>query len=78
MASGHEYRTRRPNTWLLRPTPLVKSLLANPGLSTHVPSVFAGFAQVSFRRKSRRDLLIMSITARDPQQTWRMDAPVGH
>jgi hypothetical protein len=30
MASGHEYRTRRPNTWLLRPTPQVKILLANP------------------------------------------------
>jgi hypothetical protein len=30
---------------------------------------FADFAQVSFRRKSRRDLLIMSITARDPNRT---------
>jgi hypothetical protein len=29
---------------------------------------FAGFAQVSFRRKSRPDVLIMSITARDPLQ----------
>jgi hypothetical protein len=35
MASGHEYRTRRPNTWLLRPTPQVKILLANPEPSTH-------------------------------------------
>ena len=31
----HEYRTRRPNTWLLRPTPQVKILLANPEPSTH-------------------------------------------
>jgi hypothetical protein len=38
MASGHEYRTRRPNTWLLRPTPQVKILLANPEPSTHGPS----------------------------------------
>lgn len=30
MASGHEYRATRPNTWLLRPTPQVKILLANP------------------------------------------------
>ena len=30
MASGHEYRAKRPNTWLLRPTPQVKILLANP------------------------------------------------
>src|SRR5215469_11322541 len=30
MASGHAYRARRPNTWLLRPTPQVKILLANP------------------------------------------------
>ena len=37
MASGHEYRTRRPNTWLLRPTPQVKILLANPEPSTHGP-----------------------------------------
>jgi hypothetical protein len=28
--------------------------------------------EVSFRGKSRRDLLIMSITARDAQQTWRL------
>jgi hypothetical protein len=28
MASGHEYRSRRPNTWLLRPTLQVKVLLA--------------------------------------------------
>jgi hypothetical protein len=39
MASGHEYRTRRPNTWLLRPTPQVKILLANPEPSTHGPSL---------------------------------------
>ena len=38
MASGHEYRTRRPNTWLLRPTPQVKILLANPEPSTHGPT----------------------------------------
>ena len=35
MASGHEYRAKRPNTWLLRPTPQVKILLANPEPSTH-------------------------------------------
>jgi len=34
MASGHEYRAKRPNTWLLRPTPQVKILLANPELSS--------------------------------------------
>jgi hypothetical protein len=39
MASGHEYRTRRPNTWLLRPTPQVKILLANPEPSTHGPKL---------------------------------------
>ncbi|MGY4330907.1 hypothetical protein ACVWWG_005324 [Bradyrhizobium sp. LB7.2] len=39
MTSGHEYRTRRPNTWLLRPTPQVKILLANPEPSTHGPSL---------------------------------------
>jgi hypothetical protein len=38
MASGHEYRTRRPNTWLLRPTPQVKILLANPEPPTHGPT----------------------------------------
>ena len=38
MASGHEYRIRRPNTWLLRPTCKVKILLANPEPSTHDPS----------------------------------------
>ena len=37
MASGHEYRAKRPNTWLLRPTPQVKILLANPEPSTHGP-----------------------------------------
>jgi hypothetical protein len=48
MASGHEYRTRRPNTWLLRPTPQVKILLANPEPSTHGPS--------PKERLSRRDV----------------------
>lgn len=38
MASGHEYRTNRPNTWLLRPRCKVKILLANPEPSTHGPS----------------------------------------
>jgi hypothetical protein len=38
MASGHEYRTSRPNTWLLRPTLQVKILLANLEPSTHGPS----------------------------------------
>jgi hypothetical protein len=38
MASGPVYRTQRPNTWLLRPTPQVKILLANPEPSTHGPS----------------------------------------
>ncbi|WP_247301729.1 hypothetical protein, partial [Bradyrhizobium sp. 179] len=33
----HEYRAKRPNTWLLRPTPQVKILLANPEPSTHGP-----------------------------------------
>lgn len=37
MASGHEYRTNRPNTWLLRPRCKVKILLANPEPSTHGP-----------------------------------------
>lgn len=37
MASGHEYRTRRPNTWLLRPTPQVKILLANPARAVQPP-----------------------------------------
>jgi hypothetical protein len=40
MASGHVYRARRPNTWLLRPTPHVKILLANPEPSTHGPKVW--------------------------------------
>jgi hypothetical protein len=34
MASGHVYRTNRPNTWLLRPILNVKILLANPAPST--------------------------------------------
>jgi hypothetical protein len=38
MASGPVYRTQRPNTWPLRPTPHVKILLANPEPSTHGPS----------------------------------------
>ncbi len=38
MASGHEYRANRPNTWLLRPTLHVKILLANLEPSTHGPS----------------------------------------
>ena len=38
MASGHEYRANRPNTWLLRPRCKVKILLANPEPSTHGPS----------------------------------------
>ena len=29
-----------------------------------------GFAEVSFRRQSRRDLLAASITAHDPERTW--------
>ena len=37
MASGHANRTHRPNTWLLRPTPQVKILLANREPSTHGP-----------------------------------------
>jgi hypothetical protein len=48
MASGHEYRTRRPNTWLLRPTPQVKILLANPEPSTHGPS-----SSLAQRREAR-------------------------
>jgi hypothetical protein len=31
-----------------------------------IATTFAGFTQVSFRGKSRRDLLIVSIAARDP------------
>lgn len=38
MASGHAYRTNRPNTWLLRPSCKVKILLANQEPSTHGPS----------------------------------------
>jgi hypothetical protein len=32
------YRANRPNTWLLRPTPQVKILLANLEPSTHGPT----------------------------------------
>ena len=36
MASGHVNRTKRPNTWLHRPTlQNVKKALANPEPSTH-------------------------------------------
>jgi hypothetical protein len=35
MASGHVNRTRRPNTWLLRPDCDVKKVLANAEPSTH-------------------------------------------
>src|SRR5262245_12713952 len=35
MASGHVNRTRRPNTWLLRPDCDVKKVLANMEPSTH-------------------------------------------
>jgi hypothetical protein len=54
MASGHEYRTRRPNTWLLRPTPQVKILLANPEPSTHGPLQTSAYkaAMSAFRRKA--------------------------
>lgn len=31
----------------------------------------AGLAEVSFGRQSRLDLLLASITARDPNATWR-------
>ena len=43
MASGHENRANRPNTWLLRPTAArVKKTLANPEPSTHGPLLLNG------------------------------------
>jgi hypothetical protein len=56
MASGHEYRTCRPNTWLLRPTPQVKILLANPEPSTHGPSRHFACAQQSSRYQVKADI----------------------
>jgi hypothetical protein len=38
VASVHEYRANRPNTWLLLPRYKVKILPANPEPSTHGPS----------------------------------------
>jgi len=46
MASGHVNRANRPNTWLLRPTPQVKILLANPEPSTHGPSSGRGMSAI--------------------------------
>ena len=65
MASGHVNRTKRPNTWLHRPTlQNVKKALANPEPSTHgtfetcrrtVPmSVYGGRAEVIGTRPNRR------------------------
>jgi hypothetical protein len=71
MASGHEYRTRRPNTWLLRPTPQVKILLANPEPSTHGPSLpLAGCRCMSVHR-SRPEVCSRgaSSAASDPKRT---------
>jgi hypothetical protein len=48
---------------------LLESIPIRLGLSACVPSrrLFAGLTHVSFRGKSRRDLLIISIAARDPE-----------
>ena len=63
MASGHVNRTKRPNTWLHRPTlQNVKKALANPEPSTHgtfrtcgpdlTMSVVGGRAEVAGMRRT--------------------------
>ena len=65
MASGHVNRTKRPNTWLHRPTlQNVKKALANPEPSTHgtfetcrpllTMSVVGGRPEVLSTRPKRR------------------------
>jgi hypothetical protein len=61
MASGHEYRTRRPNTWLLRPTPQVKILLANPEPSTHGPKPKNAPAIAVSAGRSKAEMIFVSI-----------------
>ena len=56
MASGHGYRANRPNTWLLRPTPQVKILLANPEPSTHGPQQRWGAPARSSGEEGKADL----------------------
>jgi len=51
MASGHEYRANRPNTWLLRPLLQSEILLANLEPSTHGPT--RTFRDVGFRAAIR-------------------------
>jgi hypothetical protein len=66
MASGHVNRTKRPNTWLHRPTlQNVKKALANPEPSTHgtfetcrpalTMSVAGGGPEVVGKWSNRRD-----------------------
>ena len=66
MASGHVNRTKRPNTWLHRPTlQNVKKALANPEPSTHgtfetcrrsaIMSVHGVRPEVSCTRSKRRE-----------------------
>src|SRR5262245_40451618 len=57
MASGHVSRTRRPNTWLLRPDCNVQKVLANVEPSTHgtKPAHMAS-RQVAVRRSVVRGL----------------------
>lgn len=60
MASGHEYRTRRPNTWLLRPTPQVKILLANPEPSTHGAIALVGTRSDMSEARGRAEVVPLS------------------
>jgi hypothetical protein len=70
MASGDEYRTRRPNTWLLRPTPQVKILLANPEPSTHGHRFrWRGAAVCRLTGVDRKVCIQPQIDANDPKRT---------
>jgi hypothetical protein len=60
MASGHEYRTSRPNTWLLRPTLQVKILLANLEPSTHGPSRHIALPHEVGRFRGKTDIALVA------------------
>jgi hypothetical protein len=55
MASGHENRVSRPNTWLHRPSCNVKKTLANGAPSTHGTFRKCHFQQPRAARGSKAD-----------------------
>jgi hypothetical protein len=71
MASGHEYRANRPNTWPLRPTPQSEDSSCQPGavhtwpiaLEIHVAR------HVGVRSNSGRVVLTMNSSHFDPKRS---------